>query len=140
MIDKQKLTVAIAKGATSGTTLDPCNPLRGELREVWVKSSDDVNVNGMKVELLKDDDWFKFNDAKTIKNRESTGASFSNATAIYTGNDAAMPDDNVWHRADDEDLDVRLSFARDGYYKWKITVDVATQAAMTVYLQRVIET
>jgi len=115
--DIQTVSVSVSLGATSGTALDICNPLRGTLKKVEVKAANDANVSGMKVQLLRGD-----------------------STVVYTGDNEAIVDDGSFHGADsDKNLDISLKTAAEGNYTWQITVDAAAAAAMTVYVRRIIE-
>ena len=132
--DIQEIPLTVALGASSGTADDICNPLRGTLKKVEVKCADDGNVNGMKVELLRDLNWRNYHGAHEIANRTPSYG------AVYTGSQEQIADDDSWNSADpDKDISVPLSFARDGYYTWRITPDLAPAAAMSVSIRRVIE-
>ena len=116
------LTVTVALGGTSGTQLDPCNPLRGTLTKVKARAADDTTVSTFKAELYYYDNKLR-----------------SNVT-IYTASDAAIPDDAAWHDCDaDKDLSIPLSFAQHGNYTWKITTDDAATAAMAIELEVTVE-
>jgi len=117
-----RLPVVIELGGSSGTAVDPCNPLRGTLKKVRVRAANDVTTTSLKTELYYYD-----------KSQRA------NVTA-YTASDAAIPDDGSWHDADaDKNLDVPLSFAQHGNYTWRVTPDAAPAAEMTVYIEATIE-
>ena len=117
-----RVPVVIAAAGTSGTALDLCNPLRGVLKKVKIRSAADTTTTSLKTELYYYD--------KRLR---------SNVT-IYTASDAAIPDDGAWHDADsDKNLDVPLSFAQHGNYTWKVTPDATPAAEMTVYIEVTIE-
>lgn len=116
------VTVAVLLGASTGTQLDPCNPLRGTLTKVRARVAADTTVATFKTELYYYDNKLR-----------------SNVT-IYTASDAAIPDDAAWHDCDaDKDLSIPLSFAQHGNYTWKITTDVASTAAMAIELEVTVE-
>jgi uncharacterized cupredoxin-like copper-binding protein len=122
MMDVQDISVTVSLGGSSGTQDDYCNPLRGTLRKVEVYCANDASVGGMKVELERYD---------------NTKHAY---VAIYTGNNEMILDDSNWNNADPgENLDIALSFAKDGNYRWKITPDAAPGADMAVKIRRTIE-
>ena len=120
--DVQEVKVTIAAAATTGTTEDPCNPLRGSLKKVEMYAANDANVSGVKLELLRYDQRSRA------------------YVAVYTSDNEAIVDDGTWRSADsDKDLDVALSTAKDGNYTWRATADAATAASFDVYIRRTLE-